>query len=80
MEANLIPCPDCGSPAELKKAYYFGVEQMYSYVHCTNPDCPLYARNPHFSGSNEGENDKHAIESWNEHYSESRTQGNSSRA
>lgn len=70
MKINLIPCPDCGSSAELKELFFFGTEQSASYVHCTNPDCDLYCHCPHFTGHSHEENDEHAALSWNERYAE----------
>lgn len=70
MKVDLLPCPECGSKAELKKSFYFGTNQMYSYVHCTNSSCDLFCHNPHFSGLGSQENDEHAAASWNERFAE----------
>lgn len=36
MPNNLLPCPECGSPAELLRSYFVGIKDPYSYVHCTD--------------------------------------------
>lgn len=71
MNADLVPCPECGSRAELKQSFYFGVDQTYSYVHCTNPACDMFCHNPHFTGYSSEENDEHATASWNERFADS---------
>jgi hypothetical protein len=70
MKVDLIPCPECGAGAELKQSFYFGMDQTYSYVHCTNPECDLFCHNPHFTGHSAEENDEHAAASWNERFVE----------
>jgi hypothetical protein len=70
MSVSLLPCPECGSAAELKEAYFVGVPDSYSYVHCTDPQCPLYLHSPHFWNDTHEHNDQHAVASWNERYAE----------
>lgn len=70
MRIDLLPCPDCGSHAEVKEAIFLGSEQSYSYVHCANPLCHLFNHNPHFTGYAPEENDEHAAQSWNERFAD----------
>jgi hypothetical protein len=70
MNIDLIPCPECCSPAEIKHFLFHGTSQPYSYVHCTNPACHLFSHNPHFTGHSLEENDENAALSWNERYAD----------
>jgi hypothetical protein len=70
MKFQLIPCPDCGSAAEVKEACYLGTAQVYSYAHCTNPLCHLFSHNIHFTASTPEKSDEFAACSWNDRYAE----------
>lgn len=66
MPNSLLPCPECGSPAELKQSYFVGIDDPYSYVHCTDSHCSLYSHSPHFWNDTPQSNDMRAVGSWNE--------------
>jgi hypothetical protein len=70
MDVKLLPCPDCGMPAEMKEAYFDDSNECYSYVHCTNPHCALYAHSLRFWGQSPSLNDKRAIDSWNRRFAD----------
>lgn len=70
MNIRLIPCPDCGAPAEVKRGCYSGMLQVYSYVHCTNTACLLNRHTLHFTASSAEESDRRASQSWNERYAD----------
>ena len=70
MEANLIPCPDCGAAAEVKQGSYPDLAQLYSYVHCTNPDCHLYRHTLRFTAATPMKSQLRAVQSWNERYAD----------
>lgn len=68
MKFDLIPCPDCGAAAELQEGFYRGTNQIYSYVHCTNPLCHLFKYTLHFTSVTPQRSDEIAASSWNERY------------
>lgn len=70
MKVNLIPCPDCGADAEVKRGCYPGMSQVYSYVHCTSPSCELAGHTLHFTAATPAESDLRAAQSWNERYAD----------
>lgn len=68
MKVNLVPCPDCGAPAQLSRGCYRMTQQTYSTVHCTNFLCHLHGNTLHFTASTPNESDMQAMQSWNERY------------
>jgi hypothetical protein len=68
MKVDLIPCPDCGAPAEVKRGRYVGTDQIYSTVHCKNFLCILFSHTLHVTAATPEESDIRAAQSWNERY------------